>query len=93
LLYQSQFGGEGTGNTNQCYLIEAYINFGYIGVLIFSFIVGRLIRGVINSKDIAALCIMPLFLYNLFNAGLIGLLFSNGYLLFFLMIKYIKIKE
>lgn len=93
LLYQSQFGGEGTGNTNQCYLIEAYINFGYIGILLFSFIVGRVIRGVINSKDIAALCIIPLFMYNLFNAGLIGLLFSNGYLLFFLMIKYVKIKE
>lgn len=93
ILYQSQFGGSETGNANQCYLVEAFINFGYTGVLLFSFFTGKLIRGIIKSNDIAALCIMPLFLYNLFNTGLIGNLLSNGFILFFLMMKFIKIKH
>jgi hypothetical protein len=36
-LYQSQFGGSETGNANQFYLIEAFINYGYLGVFYFHF--------------------------------------------------------
>lgn len=92
ILYFNQFGGEGTGNANQCYLIEAFINFGYLGVFLFSYLIGRFIKGIVASRDIAALCIVPLFFYNLFNAGLIGLLLGNGYLFFFLFIKFFKFK-
>lgn len=89
-LYQTQFGGAETGNANQCYLVEAFINFGYIGIIFFSFFIGKLIKGIINTRDIAALCIMPLFLYNLFSTGLIGNLLSNGFILFFLFFRFIK---
>lgn len=91
-LYESQFGGGGTGNANQFYLIEAYINFGFFGVIIFSIIVGRLIRSLILNNDLAVIAILPLFLYNLFNAGLIGGLLSNGFLFFFIFLKLIKFK-
>jgi oligosaccharide repeat unit polymerase len=92
VLYQSQFGGEETGNANQCYLVEAFINFGYLGVFIFSLLIGALVKGIIRTKDVAALCILPLFIYDLFNSGLISNLLSNGFLLFFLMFRFVKIK-
>lgn len=92
VLYQSQFGGSETGNANQFYLIEAFINYGYIGVFLFSFIVGKIAKDFINTKNIAIICIIPLFFYSLFNSGLIGNLFSNGYILFYLMIKFVKFK-
>ena len=91
-LYQSQFGGSETGNSNQFFLIEAYINFGISGVVIFSFIVGKFIRNIILSNDIALLSIAPLFIFHLFNAGLIGILFSNGFLLFYIFIKISDLK-
>jgi len=92
VLYQSQFGGSETGNANQFYLIEAFINYGYIGVFVFSLIVGKMAKDFINTKNIAVICIIPLLFYSLFNSGLIGNLFSNGYILFYLMIKFVKFK-
>ena len=92
ILYQNQFGGSETGNSNQFFLIEAYINFGIIGICIFSFAVGKFIREFIASNNIALLSVAPLFIFQLFNAGLIGILFSNGFLLFYLFVKISKFK-
>ncbi len=88
-----QFGGEGSANSNQVFTVEAYINFGYIGVLAFSILVAFFIRKAIHSRDICYVSVMPLFIYNLYNAGLIGILFSNGYILFFLFLLFFKIKN
>ncbi|ASE62441.2 oligosaccharide repeat unit polymerase [Chryseobacterium indologenes] len=91
-LYQSQFGGSETGNANQFYLIEAFINYGYLGVFLFSFLLGKMVKDMINTKNIAVICIIPLLFYNLFSSGLIGNLLSNGYLLFYLMVIYVRFK-
>jgi hypothetical protein len=91
LLYQTQFGGTETGNANQYYVIEAFINFGYTGVLLFSFVVGSLIKFSIRSGDRVLLAIMPLLIYNLYSAGLIGTMLSNGFILLFLMSKFISL--
>jgi hypothetical protein len=92
-LYQEQMGGGSeTGNANQFYLIEAFINFGYTGVILFSMIVGKLMKHCLQSKDLALIAVLPLFLLNLFSSGLIGNLLSNGFLFFFLFIKFVKLK-
>ncbi|SFN12075.1 oligosaccharide repeat unit polymerase [Chryseobacterium oleae] len=91
-LYQSQFGGSETGNANQFYLIEAFINYGFIGVFLFSFLLGKIVKDMINTRNIAVICIIPLLFYNLFSSGLIGNLLSNGYLLFYLMVIYVRFK-
>ncbi|PWN70381.1 hypothetical protein C1631_010430 [Chryseobacterium phosphatilyticum] len=91
-LYQSQFGGSETGNANQFYLIEAFINYGYVGVFLFSFLLGKIVKDMINTKNIAIICIIPLLFYNLFSSGLIGNLLSNGYLFFYLMVIYVRFK-
>ncbi|MCP9747564.1 hypothetical protein EGI24_12715 [Lacihabitans sp. CS3-21] len=87
-LYQSQFGGEGTGNANQFFVVEAYINFGIVGVILFSFFIGKFVRSLIKLNDLALVSVIPLFFFNLFNAGLIGILFSNGFLLFYIFVKF-----
>lgn len=79
-LYQYQFGGAETGNSNQMYLIEAFINYGNFGVILFSGIVALIMRSFIHSRDIGLIAICPLIIYNLFNAGLIASLFSSGLL-------------
>lgn len=91
-LYQTQFGGSDTGNANQFFLIEAYINYGYAGVIFFSFLVGKITRFIILQKNIALISILPMLLFNLFNAGLIGNLFSNGLLMFLIIVNFIEFK-
>ena len=93
IVYFAQFGGSGTGNANQCYIVEAFVNFGYVGVILFSFLIGRLVNLAVKTREIAIICIIPLFIYNLFNSGFIGNMLSNGFFLFFLFIKFFKVKN
>lgn len=91
-LYQFQFGGSETGNANQFYLLEAFINFGWFGVIFFSIIVGKIIRLGISVFDSAYLSIIPLFIFHVFNAGIIGVFLSNGFLVFLIFIIIVKLK-
>lgn len=91
-LYQFQFGGSETGNANQFYLIEAFINFGWFGVVLFSLFVGKIIRIGIDSLDTSYLAIIPLFIFHIFNAGLVGVFLSNGFIVFLLFILIVKLK-
>jgi hypothetical protein len=93
LLFQNQFGGTDTGNANQFFGIEAYINFGYAGVFIFAAIVGWIVRYAIRSGDKVLVAMMPLFFYYLYSAGLIGTIFSNGFLLLFLMTRFLSLNK
>lgn len=91
-LYQFQFGGSDTGNANQFYVLESYVNFGYIGIILFSMIVGKVAKFTARSNDIALKCTFPLLIFNIFNAGLIGNMFSNGLLFFLLFVVLFKLK-
>lgn len=93
LLFQSQFGGTDTGNANQFYGIEAFINFGYVGVFVFAALVGWIVRYAIRSGDKVLVAMMPLFFYYLYSAGLIGTLFSNGFLLLFIMTRFLSLNN
>lgn len=92
-LYQSQFGGSETANANQFYAVEAFINYGYIGVLMFSYFLGLIVKNMINTRNIAIICLIPVLYYNLFSSGLIGNLLSNGFLFFYLFITNVKIQK
>jgi len=93
LLFQSQFGGAETGSANQFYGIEAFINFGYPGVFLFAIMVGWIVRYAIKSGDKVLVAMMPLFFYYLYSAGLIGTIFSNGFLLLFLMTRFLSLNK
>lgn len=93
LVYQSQFGGSDTGNANCYYLVEAFVNFGIWGVIAFSLFVGYVIRLFVKKNDAALIGILPLFLLNLFNVGLISLFFSGGFFILFFFVKLFKFKN
>ena len=75
----------GTGSTNAVYVIEAFVNFGWAGVCAFSAVVGLMFRMFADSEDEAFRALWLIFAFNLFAAGLIGLVFSNGFLFIFLI--------
>ncbi len=80
----------GTGSSNSVYITEAYVNFGLPGIVIFSLIVGLLMRFFATSRDEAFRSLWPLFAMGIFTSGLIGLLFSNGFLMLFALGLFVR---
>jgi hypothetical protein len=82
-----------TGSANAVYIIEAFINFGLIGVILFSTFIGFIFRLYSKNHDDAFRATWPLFAFGIFVSGLLGNLFSNGFILLFLFIILIKFKQ
>ncbi len=94
LVFALQWGqnATGTGSANAVFIIEAYVNFGIVGVIVFSLIVGVMLRMLAKSKDPAAEACWLLLGFGLYTAGLIGVLLSNGFLLLFVLILFVRLR-
>lgn len=90
--YEWGQNASGTGSANSVYLTEAYVNFGWWGVVAFSAVVGGLLRIFASSRDEAFRALWLLFCLNLYSAGLIGMLFSNGFLLLLFLVIFVRIR-
>jgi hypothetical protein len=82
----------GTGSANSVYLTEAFINYGWWGVIVFSAVVGLCLRVFASSRDEGVRSLWLLFVFNLFSAGLIGLLFSNGFILLLMLAVFVRLR-
>jgi hypothetical protein len=82
-VFGHQYGMSEIGRANSVYLTEAYVNFGWFGIILFSLFVGQALRWFDKSSDDAFKAMWPLFCWLVFSAGLIGTLLSNGYVLVF----------
>ena len=82
-VFAAQFGEAetGTGSANSVYVTEAFINFGWPGVVVFSLVVGLILRIFAVSRDEALRSLWMLFVFAVFVSALTGTLFSNGFLL------------
>jgi hypothetical protein len=69
----------GTGSANSIFFIEAFVNFGIPGVVAFSIIAGACLGFLARSPDPALTALWPLYLFAIYCGGLIGTLFSNGF--------------
>jgi hypothetical protein len=69
----------GTGSSNSIFFIEAFVNFGILGVVAFSIIAGAWLGFLARSPDPALVALWPLYLFAIYCGGLIGTLFSNGF--------------
>ncbi len=80
-VFEYQFGAwNEIANSNVVFLIDGYVNFGWVGVVLFGAIVGQAFRWFRLSSDVAVRSLWPLFAFVLFSAPLLGMLFSNGWL-------------
>jgi oligosaccharide repeat unit polymerase len=91
-VFEYEWGASvtGTGSSNAAYFVEAYVNFGMPGVIVFSLLLGALISYIGRSKDLALRCILPLVLYSVFLGGLLGMLFGNGLLVCLALSAYLN---
>ncbi|MFC5695806.1 hypothetical protein ACFPU0_09570 [Pseudomonas sp. GCM10022186] len=94
LVFGYQWGQTetGTGSANSVYFVDAYVNFGILGVILFSAIIGVIFRMIANSADKALHAIWPLFAFGLYVSGLVGNLASNGFVLVFLLCAIAQVR-
>jgi hypothetical protein len=77
--YQWGQNATGTGSSNTVFFIEAFVNFGIPGVVIFSIVAGACLAFFARSVDPALAALWPLYLFAIYCGGLIGTLLSNGF--------------
>ncbi|WP_396267888.1 hypothetical protein [Ideonella sp.] len=91
-VFEHQFGGwNDTANSNAVFCIDAYVNFGWPGVVIFGLIIGLTFRWFKISTDIGFQSLWLIFAFVLFSAPLIGMLLSNGFAYMLLHGLYIRV--
>jgi hypothetical protein len=84
-VFAAQYGGfNDTANANAFFLTEGYVNFGLLGVIFFGVIAGMTLRFFADSKNVAFSATWPLYALGLFNASFLAMLFSSGFLFFFI---------
>jgi hypothetical protein len=92
-VFQYQFGGwNETANANAVFAIDAYVNFGWFGVIVFGSLVGLVFRCFRISSDISFQSLWVVFAFVLFNATLIGMLLSNGFLYMLVHALFFRLK-
>jgi hypothetical protein len=91
LVFTQQFGGwNDIANANAVFFVDAYVNFGWFGVAIFSLFLGQTLRWFNKSMDEAFKSLWSLYCFSLFSASLIGMLLGNGYLAIFFLGLFVK---
>jgi hypothetical protein len=95
LVFAAQWGQNvtGTGSANSVFLTEAYVNFGWIGVVMISAVVGAIMRLFAKSRNEAFRSLWMLFAFGVFVSGLIGTLLSNGFILILMLEFFVKFTD
>ncbi len=94
MVFSAEWGQNayGTGSANSVYMTEAFVNFGWVGVILFSLAIGQVFRMFAKSRDEAFRSLWMLFAFGAYTSGFIGLLFSNGFILLFFINLFVKIR-
>ncbi|TCT09074.1 hypothetical protein [Paralcaligenes ureilyticus] len=89
-VFRFQFGSgeDTTGNANASYMAEAYVGFGFPGIIIFSFLIGMIFGGTVRTGVLPFIYSLPVIALGLISASLLSTLFSGG-LIFFVIFVFI----
>ena len=89
-----QYGGwNDFANSNVVFIADAYVNFGWLGVIIFGGMVGLSFRIFKLSQDIGIRSLALLYAFLLYSSPLIGMMLSNGFAIFFVQALFIRVRS
>jgi hypothetical protein len=91
-VFEYQFGLNELANSNAVFFTEAFANFYWYGVVLFSMFVGQSLRWFRMSSDIAFKALWTIYCFTLYTGGLIGTLLSNGYSLIFFLALFCSLR-
>ncbi|MDY7561397.1 hypothetical protein QN366_02425 [Pseudomonas sp. CCC3.2] len=83
----------GTGSANTVYYVDAYLNFGYLGVLIYSMLFAYIVRVCVLSKNRALMACLAISVYYVCFHSLSAVLFSGGLGFLFAFALLFKVKN
>ncbi len=79
-VFEYQFGGwNETANANAVFFLDGYMNFGIVGVMVYSIIVGQFFRIFAKTKDKALASLWIVFAISVFTGSLIGVMLGGGW--------------
>jgi hypothetical protein len=96
MVFAKQYGGwNDIGNSNVTLVVDAYVNFGIVGVFLYGMLAAVIIGFLANSGSMAMGATTLLFAFYLLSASLIGVMLSNGFLLLLMwsVFQRIRIKK
>lgn len=93
-VFKYQFGDSGppTAAANACFLVDAFVNFGWLGVIVYAAIFAALTRIVVVQNNPAMKACYYYFTFQVSMGGLSGVLLSNGMLMVILLAFFIRPK-
>lgn len=89
-VYQFGTNGPPTAAANATFLVDAFVNFGWVGVALFAALFAALTRLVDWCDNPAAKACYYYFAYQVAVGGLFGVLFSDGMLVFVVLALFTK---
>lgn len=94
-VFLSQWGDEAThtASANAVYFIEQYVNFGWVGVFISSFLIGVIFRILRRIDDVALSCLAMMLSFSLALGGFMSTFLSGGFLFLFLFRTILGLKR
>ncbi|MEA2880830.1 MAG: hypothetical protein QOH32_49 [Bradyrhizobium sp.] len=92
-VFEYEFGFNELANSNAVFFTEAYANFRWFGVVLFSLFVGQSLRWFRLSGNIAFKALWMNYCFSLYTGGLIGTLLSNGYSLMFFLALFCSVRS
>lgn len=90
LVFEQQWSWNDIANSNAVYVTEAFVNFGWAGVAVFSLFVGQTLRWFRRSHDEAFKALWMIYCLAIFTSSLIGTMLSNAYLLIFAIAIFVR---
>jgi len=94
IVFEYQFGGFNFfANANAYFAVGLFTDFGYVGLVALSFMLGMGFAMVDKARSVALCSMAFLLVYLLFNASMIGTLLSSGYVYLFFHAVFIKFQE
>lgn len=93
-VFQAQWGGEetNTASSNAVFVIEQYVNFGWLGVLLSALLVGYIFAVLMRSKDLALAALSVTLALSLLFGGLMSTMVSCGFLALFSFLYLVKLE-
>lgn len=93
-VFSYQFGGTAltTAAANACFLVDAFVNFGWIGVIVYAGLFSVLTWVVVKQGNLAMQACYYYFALQASMGGLSGVLFSNGMIFLICLAFFVRPK-
>ena len=94
-VFNSEWGGDSTrtASANSAYFIEQYVNFGWLGLILSSILIGFIYSVLNKSSDVALSSLAIVLSFNLALGGFIACMLSGGFLLLFTFLFFVRLEE